>query len=76
MKIKFNKKGVFKLEINSLSSLIFTKKDNGTIAITMPCYYNETTKLLSGFSVRHVLSISGTYEQIKEQMEKTKNPSI
>jgi|VirMetMinimDraft_7_1064189.scaffolds.fasta_scaffold191891_2 hypothetical protein len=75
MKIKFNKKGVFELYINNMSSLIFTKKDDGTIAITMPCYYNETTKLLSGFTVHHVLSISGTDEQIKEQMENAKNPS-
>ncbi len=75
MKIKFNKKGIFKLYINNTSSLIFAKKDNGTIAITMPCYYNETTESLSGFSVHHVLNISGTDEQIKEQMDKVKNPS-
>jgi hypothetical protein len=78
MKIEFDENGIFELEINCSSSLIFTKKDDGCISIKMPKFYNETTQELSKGLVYHVLTISGTDEQFEEQYEKLmqkQNPS-
>lgn len=74
MKIEFNKDGVFELEINYSSRLIFTKKEDGCIAIKMPKFYNETTSELSKGAVNHILSIAGTDEMIT-QLKPTKKPS-
>lgn len=69
MEIEFDENGVFELKIGC-NKLVFEKRDDGCVSITMPYFYNETTQQLSGL-VNNVLCVSGTDEMKREFMNKS-----